>query len=227
MNRIEDSKNLIKRAIFTISELNKLESKLDNKPIYDAMEHKNPLNYKEAKQGKINIEEFKNAIYVLIEADDFLYKKAPMHNLNDQEAMEFCKLIFKSKKHLDNVLKEFGFKFQESPTLDERALYIVSNKKLLKNLKGKMPNINIISTEGVLNPEDMKIIRPNIPEKTLKGISKKCEITIKEINRLIDKLKPSEIIVIVDEKNKGDKLIYERAKELFNAKKISVEDINL
>jgi len=224
---MEDSKNLIKKAIFTISELNKLGSKLESNPIHDALEHKSPLNYKEAEPGKINVEEFKNAIYALIEADDFLYKKAPMHNLNKQEAEEFCKLIFKSKKHLDNLLKEFGFKSQESPLLDEKALYIVSNKKLLKNLKNKMPNINIISTEGVLNPEDMKIIRPNIPGKTLKGISKKCEITIKEINKLIDKLKPSEIIVIVDDDNKGDKLVYERAKELFNAKKISVEDMDL
>ena len=90
-----------------------------------------------------------------------------------------------------------------------------------------MPEINVVSTDGVLHPEDMKVIRPDISEKALKGISKKCEIVKREISKLIEKLKPSEIIVIVDEDNKGDQLVYLRAKELYGAKKISVEDLDL
>ena len=216
---MEDSKTLIKRAISTIHTLNTKEKNIP--------EVEPSISYRDAKPGKINVEEFKNAIYALIEADDYLYRKAPHHKLNDKEAKEFCKLIFKCKRHLDKVLEGFGFKFQGGVKLKEDVLYIVSSRKLLRSLKSKMPEVNVISTDGVLHPEDIKIIRPDISEKALKGISKKCEIVKREIERLIEKLKPSEILVVVDENNKGDQLVYLRAKELYGAKKIDIEDLDL
>ena len=217
MDRMEDSKTLIKRAISTIHTL-----KEKNTP-----EVEPSLSYRDAKPGKINVEEFKNAIYTLIEADEFLYRRSPHHKLDDREAKEFCKLIFKCKRHLDKVLEGFGFKFQGGVKLKEDVLYIVSSRKLLRSLKSKMPEVNVISTDGVLHPEDIKIIRPDISEKALKGISKKCEIVKREIERLIEKLKPSEILVVVDENNRGDQLVYLRAKELYGAKKIDIEDLDL
>jgi hypothetical protein len=226
MNRIDDSKILIKKAVATISKLDEESSKLKNAKPHKIAESKN-ITYKDAKSGNINVAEFKKAFYALIEADDYLYKKAPLHNLNDDEAKIFCKLILQTQKHLNNVLKEFGFEFEGGAQLDESALYIVSNKKLLKNLKNKMPNLNVISTEGVLEAEDMKVINPNMPEKALKGIEKKCGIIKEQINKLINKLNPSKVIVIMDENNKADELIYLRAKELYGAEKISIDDIDL
>ncbi|HIP15972.1 MAG TPA: DUF2100 domain-containing protein [Methanothermococcus okinawensis] len=219
MDRMEDSKLLIKKAISTIHTLNTGGRSV---PVVESL-----VSYKDAKSGKINVKEFKNAMYTLIEADDFLYRKAPHHKLDESEAKEFCKLIFKCKRHLDKVLEEFGFKFQEEVKLRGDVLYIVSSKKLLRSLKSKMPEINVVSTDGVLHPEDIKVIRPDINEKALKGISKKCEIVKNQINKLIDTLKPREVVVIVDENNKGDQLVYLRAKELYGAKKINIEDLDL
>ncbi|AEH06071.1 DUF2100 domain-containing protein [Methanothermococcus okinawensis] len=226
MNRLNDSKILIKKAVNTIDKLD-YELKLKNNTKTKTISESKSISYKDAKSGTINVDEFKKAVYAIIEADDYLYKKAPLHNLNDDEAKMFCKLVFQTQKHLNNVLKAFGFEFEEGAQLDESALYIVSNKKLLKNLKNKMPNLNIISTEGILEAEDMKVINPNMPEGALKGIEKKCNITKEQITKLINKLNPSKVIVIVDDSNKADELIYIRAKELYGAEKISIDDIDL
>ncbi len=222
MDRMENSKILIKRAINTISKIDKISSKEKN--ISKSTELKS-ITYRDAKSGSINVDEFKKAMYLLIEADDYLYKKAPNHDLNDHEAKLFCKLILQTQKHLNNVLKGFGYGFEEQ-NLDTTALYIVSNKKLLKNLKNKEPNLNIISTEGVLEPEDMRVVNPKIPEKALEGIKKKCNIVKEQIAKLINNLNPSKVIVIVDEGNKGDELIYLRAKELYGAEKIYIDEID-
>ena len=219
MDRMEDSKALIKKAISTIHTLSTQGR--------NTQEVKSSVSYRDAKGGRIDVGEFKSAIYTLIEADDYLYRKAPHHKLDEEEAKEFCRLIFKCKKHLDKVLEGFGFKFHGEGKLRGDVLYIVSSKKLLRSLKSKMPEINVISTDGVLHPEDMKLIRPDISEKALKGISKKCEIVRREIERLIDKLKPSEVVVIVDEKNRGDHLVYLRARELYGAKKMDIEELDL
>ena len=220
MDRTENSKILIKRAIDAISKMD--EASLKNTK-YKSTASKS-ITYKDAKSGNIDINEFKKAMYALIEADDYLYKKAPHHELNDDEAKLFCKLTLQTQKHLNNVLKGFGFEFEES-ILDINALYIVSNKKLLKNLKNKEPNLNIISTEGVLEPEDMKVVNPKIPEKALKGIEKKCNIVKEQISKLINNINPSKVIVVVDEGNKGDELIYMRAKELYGAEKVYIDEL--
>ncbi|EHP89171.1 DUF2100 domain-containing protein [Methanotorris formicicus] len=211
--RMEDSKNLIIKAISTISEIERRE-----KPPVDAKK----VSYKDAKPGKIDTNELKKAIYVLIEADEFLYKKAPLHELNEEEAKDFCKLILKAEKHLNNVLKNFGFEFEEKE-IDKDALYIVSNKKLFRKLKDKNPDLNVICTEGMLDIEDMKAINPNIPEKALGGIKKKIEITKNNIAKRIEKTKPSKILVVVEDK--ADELIYKRAKDLYNADKINAEEL--
>jgi hypothetical protein len=212
--RMETSKNLIIKAISTISEMEKIKTE---KTTTDKT-----ISYKDAKPGKINVDEFKKAIYALIGADGFLYKKAPLHELNEEEAKKFCKLILKAEKHLNNVLKDFGFEFEEKE-IDKDALYIVSNKKLFRKLKDKNPDLNVICTEGMLDVEDMKVINPNIPEKALEGIKKKIEITKNNIAKRIEKTKPSKVMVIVEDK--ADELIHKRAKELYNADKINAEEL--
>lgn len=220
MNRLENAKKLIEKGIGKIA---KLENPSNNgKKV--VVENPFNLSYTNAKSGRINVKELKESIYLLIECDDYLYRTAPHHQLDDKEAQKFCKLIIQCRKHLDNILKDFGYDIPVS-SLKTDVLYIVSSNKLLKSLKNKNPSLNIISTEGPLEPEDMKIINPKIPDKSLEGIRKKCSIKKEEIEKLIKKLNPSEIIVIVEEGNIGDELVYKRSKELYGAKKMDIEDI--
>lgn len=222
-DRLNDSKSLVKKAIDTISSIkNEAEKSVQ---LQSSTSEKSKKTYKDAKSGKIDIDEFRKAVYTIIEADDYLYKKAPLHELNDEEAKSFCKLIMDAQKHLNNVLKEFGFEFEEEINIDKNALYIVGNKKLMENLKDIDPNLNVIFTEGVLTPEDMKEINPKIPEKALAGIKKKCEIINKQISKTISNIKPSRVIVVVEEGSRADELIYLRAKEYYNAEKVNSEDI--
>jgi len=210
--RVEYSKDLIRKGISTISQLKKTKvktEKVDKK-----------ISYKDAKPGKINVEEFKKAVYLLIEADDFLYKKAPKHELNEEEAKEFCKLIIKCQEHLNKVLANFGFEFEEKE-ISEDALYIVSNKKLFKKLKNKNPNLKVVCTEGMLDIEDMRAI--GIPEKALEGLKKKVEIARKNVERFIEKYKLKKIFVVVEDDK--DELLYLRAKQLYNAEKLNADEI--
>jgi hypothetical protein len=210
--RTEYSKDLIRKGISTISQLKKAKVKVEKAD--------KKISYKDAKPGKIDVSEFKKAVYLLIEADDFLYKKAPKHELNEEEAKEFCKLIIKCQEHLNKVLSNFGFEFEEKE-ISEDALYIVSNKKLFRKLKNKNPNLKVVCTEGMLDIEDMKAI--GVPEKALEGLKKKVEIARKNVERFIEKYKPEKIFVVVED-NK-DELLYLRAKNLYNAEKLDADEI--
>ena len=221
MDELTNSKILLKKAVDTISKIEK------SKPTTTtATPQFNEKSWKDAESGVINSEELKKMIYSAIEADDYLVKTAPTHKLNKEQAEEFCKILFHAKKHIDNILKEFGFEVSSgAPKLNINSLYIVGNKKTLKNLKNIEPDLNIISTEGVLEPEDMKIINPKINDKALIGIEKKCNIIKNQINNLINKVNPSTVVVVVDKNNNADELIYNSAKKHWNAIKIDIETI--
>lgn len=176
------------------------------------------ISYKDAKPGKIDINEFRNAIYSLLEADDYLYKKAPNHYLNEDEAKEFCKLIIKSINSLNKLLSNFGYHY-EKKELNKNALYIVSSKKLFRKLKNK--GLYVVSTDGFLDIEDYKSIIKD--EKALLGIKKKIEITKKNIEKFIKKINPEKIYFVVSDED--DLKVYRRAKELYNAEKVDIDDI--
>ncbi|WP_423793150.1 DUF2100 domain-containing protein [Methanocaldococcus indicus] len=200
-------KELIKKGIETITKLKKMK-RVETKKI----------SYKDAKPGKIDINEFRNAIYSLLEADDYLYKKAPNHYLNEDEAKEFCKLIIKSINSLNKLLSNFGYHY-EKKELNKNALYIVSSKKLFRKLKNK--GLYVVSTDGFLDIEDYKSIIKD--EKALLGIKKKIEITKKNIEKFIKKINPEKIYFVVSDED--DLKVYRRAKELYNAEKVDIDDI--
>ena len=127
----------------------------------------------------------------------------PNHDLSEEQAKEFSKILFEAQKHINNVLGGFGFDF-ETVSLDAQALYIVSNKKVLKSLKDINSDLNIISTEGVLEIEDMKVVNPNIPEKALLGIEKKCKITKEQISKVISNISPSKVVVLVKDGDRNN-----------------------
>ncbi|ADG13753.1 Protein of unknown function DUF2100 [Methanocaldococcus infernus ME] len=202
-------KSLIKKGIETITLLSRRKVTEERR------------SYNEARAGTINTEEFKKAIHYLIEADSYLYKKSPKFYLNDEEAKEFCKLIFKAKDSLDKVLSNFGFSFYKEEELDESSLYIVSNRKLFKKLKSKNKNLKVVCTEGLLDIEDFKKI--GVPESALKSLEKKVEMAKKNIERFIEKYKPNKIYVVVEDEK--DNLLFERAKKLYNAEKVEIDEL--
>ncbi|MBA2840001.1 hypothetical protein HNP87_000513 [Methanococcus maripaludis] len=218
MSETQYSKELIKKAVETISKAKAVSA------TQNFEKNENKKTFSDAKSGKIDTIEFKKAVHSLFEADEYLYKYAPNHDLDEEKAKEFSKLLFDAQKHINNVLGGFGFDF-ETVALDGQALYIVSNKKVLKSLKDINPDLNIISTEGVLEIEDMKVVNPKIPEKALLGIEKKCKITKEQISKVISNISPSKVVVLVKDGDIADELIYERAKELYNAEKLNADEI--
>ncbi len=156
----------------------------------------------------------------MFDADTYLYKKAPTFYLNEEEAKEFCKLILKAQESLDKVLSNFGFTFIKKE-MNEDFLYIVSNRKLFKKLKSKNPNLKVVCTEGMLDIEDFRKI--GIPEKALEGLKKKVEIAKKNIENFIKKHSPKKIYVVVEDDK--DLILYERAKALYNAEKVEIDEL--
>ncbi len=175
------------------------------------------FSYKDAKPGKINVKAFKEAVYLLLEADDWLYKKAPNHYLNENEAKEFCKIIIKSINKLNEVLEEFGYKVEKKKEMEKSALYIVTNKKLFRKLKSL--GYRVVSTDGYLDINDYK---GRVPENALKGLEKKINIVKENIKKQIQKIKPSKIYVVVADEE--DLKVYKKAKELYNAEKVDIDD---
>ncbi|MBP2143494.1 hypothetical protein J2127_000649 [Methanococcus voltae] len=248
--QLRNSQELLKKSIESISKLEQeklIEIKKQgtgNKNGAENGDNANTKNaektHKDAKAGIINIVELKKAAYDLIEADEYVYKKAPNHELTKEEAEEFTKIILGAQKSLNNILEGFGFEQEKTIiNLDSEALYLVSNKKLIKILNEineeankamgitLKTNLNIISTEGVLEPEDMLIINPKMPEKALKGIEKKCSITKENIQKIIDNKKPTKVFVVVKEGDKADELILNRAEALYDAKKLPLEELQV
>ncbi|ABR54439.1 conserved hypothetical protein [Methanococcus vannielii SB] len=219
MSETKVSKELIVKAIETIS-----KTKKEFEIVSDPIKAEKKI-YSDAISGKINGNEFKRAVQSLFEADEYLYKTAPNHELNSEQAKEFSKLLFDVQKHINKILSEFGFNLEDKISIDRKALYIVSNKKLLKSLKEIDSDLNILSTEGVLEIEDMKIVSPEIPEKALLGIEKKCKIIKEQISKVILNINPSKIYVVVKSGDTADELIFKRAKELYGAEKLNSEEL--
>ncbi|MCS3901396.1 DUF2100 domain-containing protein [Methanococcus voltae] len=247
VKQLKNSQELLKKSIESISKLEQEKlieiKKQDMGNMSENTQEtakKNEKTYKDAEAGIIDIAELKKAAYDLIDADEYVYKKAPNHELTKEEAEEFTKIILGAQKSLSTVLEAFGFEQEKNIiNLDSDALYLVSNKKLIKILNEineeankamgitLKTNLNIISTDGVLKPEDMLIINPKMPEKALKGIEKKCAITKENIQKIIANKKPSKVYVVVKEGDKADELILKRAEALYGAKKLPLEELQV
>ena len=75
-----------------------------------------------------------------------------------------------------------------------------------------------------LDPEDMKILNPNIPETALEPIKKKIKHVQNDIERKMDQFNLKNIIVLV-ENDKPGKVLGKRAEELYNARVISKNNL--
>ncbi|MBI5679776.1 MAG: DUF2100 domain-containing protein [Methanobacterium sp.] len=186
--------------------------------------------FKTPKKGKINTEIFGEIMNELIEAEEFIYSSRPSHTLNDADAKLFCDKILSLRAKLDLILADFGVIEKESIEEEikklSEGLLILTSKNSFKKVFSKFGvDTQRIVVAGVpLEIEDMKILNPKIPEAALGGISKKIEHVKNDINRKIDGFNLNKILVIV-EADKAGEVLGNRAKELYNAEIIFLENL--
>lgn len=185
---------------------------------------------KKAKEGKINVDLFEKALHGLMDAEEFIYSSRPSHQLNENEAKLFCDRLLNVRDLVDGILAEFGVVEKEDlkdeiRELSKNFLILTSKSSFKKTItKFGIQSQQIIVSGVPLNVGDMKIINPKIPDTALESIKKKIEHVKNDIKRKMDHLKLNEILVIV-ERDKAGKLLGERAKNLYDAQVMMVDDL--
>jgi hypothetical protein len=173
-----------------------------------------------------------NALNPLIELKLLFRKSTPKYQLNDKMCEEFLTSLKNLKDLLNPVFSKYLAKKylkQETESIEEKIKKITSlsetrdqvlvssnsAKKILKAL-GIDPR-DIIVSGGPLFFEDFKLINPNIPDKVLPSIKKKCERILEELKSIDWKNK--ELYFIYEKEDIGDSLILDkmnRVEDLIN-----------
>ncbi len=173
-----------------------------------------------------------NALNPLIELKLLFRKSTPKYQLNDKMCEEFLTSLKNLKDLLNPVFSKYLAKKylkQETESIEEKIKKITSlsetrdqvlvssnsAKKILKAL-GIDPR-DIIVSGGPLFFEDFKLVNPNIPDKVLPSIKKKCERILEELKSIDWKNK--ELYFIYEKEDIGDSLILDkmnRVEDLIN-----------
>lgn len=186
--------------------------------------------FKTPVKGEINVELFGEVLNELIEAEEFIYSSRPSHKLNEKEANLFCHKILNVRTKIDSMLADFGVIEKESveeeiKKLSENLLILTSKGNFRKVISKFGVDPQRIIVAGVpLEAEDMKIINPKIPDAALGAISKKIEHVKNDISRKMSSLNLEKILVIV-EPDKASELLGERAKEIYNANVVVLDNL--
>jgi len=186
--------------------------------------------FRTPQEGEINVELFREVLDELIEAEEFIYSSRPSHKLNNSEAKLFCDKILNVRSKIDSILSDFGVIEKESveeeiKKLSEGLLILTSKGNFRKMISKFGVDSQRIIVAGVpLEVEDMKIINPKIPDAALGAISKKIEHVKNDINRKMDSLNLEKILVII-EPDKASELLGERAKEIYNANVVALDNL--
>jgi hypothetical protein len=98
-----------------------------------------------------------------------------------------------------------------------------SSKKKLKSV-GVDPR-NIIVSGGPLFIEDYKVVNPNLPDKALPNIKKKCERVLNELKH--EKWAGTELIFVHEKENATDKLILNKLEHISNLIQKKITTINV
>ncbi len=185
---------------------------------------------KTPKEGKINADIFGEIINELIDAEEFIYSSRPSHKLNDDDAKLFCDKILSVRSKLDLILADFGVIEKESveeeiKKLSEGILILTSKNNFKKMFSKFGVDAQKIVVAGVpLEARDMKILNPKIPDAALGGISKKIEHVKNDITRKMDSFNLDKILVIV-EADKAGEILGKRAKEIYNANVVILDNL--
>lgn len=171
---------------------------------------------------KPDLENVNELIDLLIEIKDVLRRISPNLNLNDTQINFIKSNLIKIHTKLNIIDEKFGVlnSFQRngqknSKYLSKQLLFLVSsakNRKKLINL-GLDPN-QIIATGGPINPEDIRILNPNITESNLKGINNKIEKFWKTIESKLNESNYNSIILLIENANLADQILSKRVNEI-------------
>jgi hypothetical protein len=166
------------------------------------------------------VDSFLKAMDSLIELKILIRKSTPNYQLNEKLSKEFLTLLRDLKGFLTPLFSKYlteTYLEKETESIQEkvnkitslskaRDLILVSSnsaKNILKS-QGIDPR-DIVVSGGPLFIEDYKIVNPQIPDKALLSVKKKC-------NRILEELKSKdlsdkELYFIYERENIGDSLI--------------------
>ena len=209
---------------FTVSDLmENIRIKQAQNLINKASERNNQsIQFKEPKNGTINVENFESLFKDIIHAEEFIYSSLPSHNLSQKEAKFFTNYLLSARENIDSILSDFKVIEKEKDKFDicllsSKTLFITTKNNFKKSLKKLgVDTQRIIVASVPLKIEDIKEINPKIPEPALKGIEKKIEHIHNDIKRKIASLTPEKIIILAEDDLNGQ-LLGQRAEEEYNA----------
>ena len=185
---------------------------------------------KTPKEGFINVDLFGNIFNQLLEAEEFIYLSRPTHKLDLDSAVVFTGKIIEARENMDEILSDFGVIEQNNPEEDikeySKDLLILTTKNSLKKIITKfgVDTQRIIVAGVPLDPEDMKILNPQIPDTAFEPIKKKIKHVKNDIERKMDQFKLKSIIVLVENDKPGE-ILGKRAEKLYNARLISKDNL--
>jgi hypothetical protein len=185
---------------------------------------------KSAKEGHINVPVFEKILNNLFEAEEFIYTSRPTHKLNFQNAIQFTDKIIAARNEIDEILSDFGVieKSESEEDIKEysKELLILTTKTSFKKIFTKFGvDPQRIVVAGVpLDPGDMKILNPKIPDAALVPIKKKISHVKNDIERKMEQFKLTNITVFVENDKPGE-LLGKRAKTLYNAQIVTKENL--
>jgi hypothetical protein len=185
---------------------------------------------KSPKEGNINVQVFEKILNHLFEAEEFIYTSRPTHNLDHETATLFTDKIIEVRTEIDEILSDFGVIVKPDSEEDikdySKELLILTTKNSFKKAITKFGvDPQRIVVAGVpLDPEDMKLLNPKIPEAALVPIKKKIAHVKSDIERKMEQFKLKDIIVLVENDKPGE-ILGKRAEILYNAQTITKENL--
>lgn len=185
---------------------------------------------KSPKEGIIDVKVFEKVLNLLFEAEEFIYTSRPTHELDLETATLFTGKIIEVRTEINEILSDFGVIVKPDSEEDikeySKDLLILTTKNSFKKAITKFGvDPQRIVVAGVpLDPEDMKILNPKIPESALMPIKKKITHVKNDIERKMEQFKLKNIIVLVENDKPGE-ILGNRAEMLYNAQTITKENL--
>ena len=138
--------------------------------------------------------------------------------------------LFSKYLKQDSTLKTEDSKIARKNTIieaisNENVILISANssKKKLKNI-GVDPR-RIIVSGGPLFIEDYKVVNPNLPDKALPNIKKKCERILNELRH--EKWGGGDVLFVHERENATDRLILDKIEQISNLIQKNIKSINV
>ena len=157
-------------------------------------------------------------------------------SLNDELIMLLSNLKQKLQPLFSKYLKqESSLKTEDSKiAIKDTILKAISNNNIVlisaNSSKKKLKNLGIdprrlIVTGGPLFIEDYKVVNPNLPDKALPNLKKKCERVFNELKH--EKWVGNELIFVHEKENATDKLILNKLEKISNLIKKEIKTIDV